>query len=262
MSRRALLPIVLATLVFGTTVALANSLVVSSQDLTATSAPVSVPKAVVTISQAATGGAPGAAHTTTATLTGGTAGAVGSLTFTLFPGAACTGTAVAPGAQTISPISGANGQSYTSAARTPTTAGTYSWLAAYSGDLDNAPATSCTSITVANSAQLHVSAITLVSKANQNANFWNARVEIEVRDANDLVVSGVAVSGSWSPTSSAISSCGATTGATGTCTVFTGNTAFPSNVTTETWTVSDLVKSGYTYNAAANAVSSITVTKP
>lgn len=262
MSRRTLMPVVLATLVFGATVALASSLVVSSQDITTTGASVSVPKSVVTITQAAAGGAPNTAHTTTATLSGGTSGAVGSLTFTLFPGAACSGTAVAPGAHTISPISGAAGQSYTSAARTPTAAGTYSWLVSYSGDPDNAPATSCTTITVANSTQLHVSAITLVSRANQNANFWNATIRVEVRDGNDLLVSGVTVTGSWSPTTSATSSCGAATTAAGTCTVFSGNTGFPSSATTETWTVSNLARSGYSYNAAANTVSSIAVTKP
>jgi hypothetical protein len=257
--RRIGVVVLCAAVVLGATIAFASSLVVTAKDITVASTSVSVPKSVVTITQSAVGGAPNTAHTTTATLSGGTASAVGSLTFTLFPGSACSGTAVAPGAQTIDPINGAAGQTYTSAGRTPTSSGTYSWLASYAGDANNNAATNCTSITVAATAQLHVSAITLVSKANQNVNFWNATIKVEVRDGAGTLISGVSVTGSWSPTS-ANSSCSPTSA--GTCNIASGNTAFPAAQLTETWTVSNLTLNGSTYNAAANSLSSIVVTKP
>ena len=264
MTRARALAAVLTALALGLgTVAFASSLVVTSQDLTVSSSTVSVPKSVVTVSQAAVGGAPNTAHTTTVTLSGGTSSAVGSLTITLFPGGTCTGTPVSPGAQVISPIAGASGQSYTSAARTPVTAGTYSWLASYSGDANNEAASNCKSITVATSTQLHVEAITLVSRTLNTSNGkWSAVISVEVRDGNGLLIGTVVATGVWSPDAQGSSQSRCTTGAAGTCQVNSGSNSFPSTAASETWTVSSLTKSGYTYNAAANVVSSITVAKP
>jgi hypothetical protein len=71
----------------------------------------------------------------TATLANGVS-PTGTITFRLFgPGnATCTGTAAFTSTR---PVSG-NG-SYTSAPFTPTVVGTYRWVAAYSGDANNAP---------------------------------------------------------------------------------------------------------------------------
>ncbi|MEX2294384.1 MAG: hypothetical protein WD691_11405 [Acidimicrobiales bacterium] len=224
---------------------------------------ITITAAVVTVSQVAAGGAPNTARTTTATLTGGTVGATGTLTFQLFPGVNCTGTQV--GSTDTVTVSGAVNHQYTSAARTPTTAGSYSWQVAYSGDSNNLGDTDCTVITVANSTVLHVSAITFVSSANQG-NFWNATIQIEVRDGNDILVGTVTVTGSWAPTilASSRSNCGSVTTGSGTCTVAsgTGSNGFGNAEPTQTWTVSTLSRSGYTYDSTANTVSSITVTKP
>jgi hypothetical protein len=81
----------------------------------------------------------------TATLSGGVPtppamGPTGTITFTLFGPAnpTCTGT---PIFTSTVPVNAGNG-SYTSASFTPATPGTYNWVAVYSGDANNAPATS------------------------------------------------------------------------------------------------------------------------
>lgn len=246
-------------------VAAAASLTVTSQRLTSATTAVSVPKSVVSISQEASGGAASTAHTTTATLSGGTSSAVGALSFTLYPGGTCTGTPVAPGTQTINPINGANGQSYTSASRTPTTAGTYSWLASYGGDANNGSATNCKVISVGT--VLRVSAITLVSRSLNTSNGkWSAIIKVEVRDGSGALVGGVVVTGAWSPDAQNAGQSGCTTdtsgGGVGTCNINSGSNSFPATATSETWTVSNLSKSGAVYDSASNVVSSIVVTKP
>lgn len=87
---------------------------------------------------------------------------------------------------------------------------------------------------------------------------WNATVTITVLDQNNAAASGVVVTGSWSGAKTGAASC--TTGANGACSVSTGNMSSSAG-TSVTFTVSDLAKSGYTYNAAANTISSLTVVK-
>ena len=87
---------------------------------------------------ASSGGGVGTAVHDTAHLSGATSSAGGTITFRLF-GASdinCTQSAVFT---TTTSVSG-NGN-YDSAAFTPATAGTYRWIASYSGDADNSPAT-------------------------------------------------------------------------------------------------------------------------
>ncbi len=264
MSRLRLAVVLLGiTVVAGSTVAFAGSLGVASQHLTTAGTSVSVPKSVVTVTQVAAGGAPNAPRTTTATLSGGTPAAAGSLTFALRSGGTCAGTLVGT-AETVT-VNGASGQSYTSAARTPTTAGTYSWLASYSGDANNDQASSCTVITVAAiTPQLHVSQIS-GSSANAGASGnWNATVTVTVRNSDGDPVGSVVVTGAWSPTALG-SGNGCTTAASGSCSFTTpgGLPGFSNGEsTTQTWTVSNLSRSGFTYNSSANAVSSITLSKP
>jgi serine protease AprX len=90
-------------------------------------------------------------------------------------------------------------------------------------------------------------------------------VTITVHNANNVPVSGVLATGKWSNGYTGTSSC--TTGSTGSCSVSTGN--IKNIKTSVTFTTSNLSKSGYTYNAAANHDpdgdsngTQITVTKP
>ncbi|HEX3612074.1 MAG TPA: Ig-like domain repeat protein [Sporichthyaceae bacterium] len=90
-----------------------------------------------------TSGTVGSSVTDTATLTGATSDASGTILFTLFTGGACGGSVAFQDVEYVS--SGAA----TSAAYTPLAAGTYSFLAVYSGDLKNSGATAaCASVTL------------------------------------------------------------------------------------------------------------------
>jgi serine protease len=102
--------------------------------------------------------------------------------------------------------------------------------------------------------ELHVGNMT-GTKSTKGKN-WSATVTITALDQNNAAVSGVVVTGSWSGAKTGTASC--TTGTNGACAVSTGNM---SSGTSVTFTVTDLAKSGYTYNSAANAISSLTVTK-
>ena len=83
--------------------------------------------------------AAGAGISDTATLAGGV-NPTGTITFTLFGpnNATCTGVAIFT--STV-PVSAGNGN-YTSGSFTPVAAGTYRWVAAYSGDASNTAVTS------------------------------------------------------------------------------------------------------------------------
>ncbi len=73
----------------------------------------------------------------TATLSGGGIGSTaptGAITFSLYNNSACTGLAIFT---SVVPVNG-NG-TYTSASFTPSTIGTYFWIANYGGDTNNAP---------------------------------------------------------------------------------------------------------------------------
>ena len=94
---------------------------------------------------------------------------------------------------------------------------------------------------------MHVSDLDGVSTLVRT-NAWKATVTITVRDAGGLAVSGAVVTGTWSGGTTGTATC--TTGTNGTCSVATGNikTTKPS----VTLSVTNIVKSGYVYDSAAN----------
>ena len=68
------------------------------------------------------------------------------------------------------------------------------------------------------------------------------------------------MTGAWSPTSAASPS-GCTTNASGQCTITPAAGSFPSGQLTETWAVSNLTLSGYSYASASNVESAITLSR-
>ena len=101
--------------------------------------------------------------------------------------------------------------------------------------------------------ELHVSAITATKSAKGSK--WSATITLTAVDQNNAVASGVVVTGAWSGAKTGTASC--TTGTSGTCSV----TASNMTGTSVTFSVTNLAKDGYTYNPAANVLSSITVAK-
>jgi subtilisin len=80
------------------------------------------------------------------------------------------------------------------------------------------------------------------------ARYWKAFVTITVHDAAHNPVEGATVQGAWS--GGYAGSAAATTGSSGTCTVSTGS--IPKKKTSVTFTVSNITKTGDTYNSSAN----------
>jgi hypothetical protein len=68
------------------------------------------------------------------------------------------------------------------------------------------------------------------------------------------------VTGSWSPTAVASPS-GCTTNSSGLCTITPASGSFPSAQLSETWTVSNLSLSGYSYASATNVESAVTLSR-
>ncbi len=101
--------------------------------------------------------------------------------------------------------------------------------------------------------ELHVGNLTATKTIKGTK--WNATVTVTVLDQNNAVVSGVTVTGTWSGAANGTTSC--ITGSNGTCSMSAQNMTGSS----VTFTVTNLVKSGYTYNPSANVVTSITITK-
>ncbi|MEM4217681.1 MAG: S8 family serine peptidase [Candidatus Methanomethylicaceae archaeon] len=101
--------------------------------------------------------------------------------------------------------------------------------------------------------ELHVGNLTATKSIKGSK--WSATVTVTVLDQNNMTVSGVTVTGTWSGAANGTTSC--ITGTSGACSMtasnMTGNSV--------TFTVTNLVKSGYTYNSAANVATSITITK-
>lgn len=101
--------------------------------------------------------------------------------------------------------------------------------------------------------KLHVSSMSAATDGVHNG--WDALVTIDVLDANGTPVAGVFVSGSWSKgVTTSTASC--TTGVSGTCQVEDGvSKNLGASVHSDTFTVSGLVLSGYTYDVTANFAS-------
>ena len=90
-----------------------------------------------------------------------------------------------------------------------------------------------------------------------NSKNWRATVTITVRDASGAAVPNAVISGTW--TVGAPDTC--PTGAVGTCTVESDNLR-RSNVSSVTFTVTDVTRAGYTYIPGAPTVTSIQVQRP
>ncbi len=103
---------------------------------------------------------------------------------------------------------------------------------------------------------MHVAALDGGGRTGRR-NKWNAQVTITVRDNNDALVEGAAVSGTWSAGTKGGASC--TTSANGTCTVTKNN--LKSTVASVTLTVTDVTGS-LTYDSGANLFGSVVVTRP
>jgi serine protease AprX len=79
-------------------------------------------------------------------------------------------------------------------------------------------------------------------------NGWNATVTITVHDASHNPVSGAVVSGSWSAGTTGSGTC--TTNASGQCSIT--RTGIRNTSNSVNFTVTNVTKSGFTYNPAAN----------
>ncbi len=95
------------------------------------------------------------------------------------------------------------------------------------------------------SASLHVGDLDGIAAGSRA---WRARVTVLVLDAGQSPVSNATVSGSWSNGYSGSDQC--VTAADGTCSLTTGR--INRKVGSVTFTVTNLSRSGYTYNPAAN----------
>jgi hypothetical protein len=104
---------------------------------------------------------------------------------------------------------------------------------------------------------LHISS--LVTGTTSGSTTWTGSITVTVTDSSGAAVNGVSVTGAWSPTSAAAGTC--TTNSSGQCTITPAAGAFPSGQLTETWTVSNLSLSGYSYASASNAESAITLSQ-
>ena len=110
---------------------------------------------------------------------------------------------------------------------------------------------------------MHVGDLDATSTSEKNR--WTASVTITVHDAGHNAVANTLVTGTWSEGNSVSASC--TTGASGQCSVSSGN--IQKRVGSVTFTVEDLSEGSSTYDATANHDpdgdsdgTSITVFKP
>ncbi len=109
-----------------------------------------------------------------------------------------------------------------------------------------------------NGGALHVSS--LATGATSGSTTWTGAVTVTVTDSSGAAVNGVSVTGVWSPTSAA-SPTGCTTNSSGQCTITPAAGSFPNGQLTETWAVSNLSLSGYSYASASNVESAITLSQ-
>jgi hypothetical protein len=113
-----------------------------------------------------------------------------------------------------------------------------------------AASTTDATLTITVSRAIHVNS--MVGGTDGTRTGWDALVTIHVVDGYGTSVAGVTVSGSWgSSVSTSTSSC--TTGASGSCQVEDGvSNRLHSSTSSETFTVTSLALTGYTYNSSAN----------
>ena len=101
---------------------------------------------------------------------------------------------------------------------------------------------------------IHVGALSGSSSVRKNN--WSATVVVTVHDSSHNPVANVTVVGSWDASFNGGSNTCITDGS-GQCSVATGN--LKKNVSSVTYTVTDLTGTGYTYDSGANHVTSVTV---
>jgi hypothetical protein len=147
----------------------------------------------------------------------------------------------------------ASGVATSSAFTASASAGTYNVSATASGGSNPSVNYSETNIGL-----LHVSS--LVTGSTSGATTWTGSITVTVTNSAGTAISGVGVTGAWSPTSAASPS-GCTTNASGQCTITPAAGSFPNGQLTETWTVSNLSLSGYIYASASNVESPITLSQ-
>jgi subtilisin family serine protease len=135
---------------------------------------------------------------------------------------------------------------------TPTTAGTFGYTPTVTDSTSPTALTVTTScsITIASPPPppqyLHVGDLDGTSATSKSN--WTGTVTIAAHDGNHNLLSGVAVSGSWSGGYSGTGSC--TTGSNGLCQVKTGTVSKKN--TSATFTVTGATKTSYVYQAADN----------
>ncbi len=96
---------------------------------------------------------------------------------------------------------------------------------------------------------MHVGDLDRSSVSTNNGRRWEATVTIKVVNASNAAVSGATVSGNWSNGATGNASC--TTNASGLCSV--AKSGLRTNVASVRYNVTNVTKSGATYNAAANS---------
>lgn len=102
----------------------------------------------------------------------------------------------------------------------------------------------------------HVSGITGSFTHGQNANKHNVRCDVSVADQNNAALSGASVSLTWTKPGGATAQQSATTGGTGVATFTLNNQRIHG---TYSCAVTNVTLTGYTYDPAANVVSSVNV---
>ena len=147
----------------------------------------------------------------------------------------------------------ASGVATSSAFTAGAAAGTYNISATASGGSNPSVNFSETNIGL-----LHVSS--LVTGTTSGATTWTGSITVTVTNSAGTAITGVAVTGAWSPTSAASPS-GCTTNASGQCTITPAAGSFPSGQLTETWAVSNLSLSGYSYTSASNVENAVTLSQ-
>ena len=131
--------------------------------------------------------------------------------------------------------------------------GSPSITAPYSGDSNYASSTSNTVNETVTSGQLHISVLTGSGGAVATGHYQGT-ITLTVVNQAGSPVGGVAVTGSWSPTSAATPSGCTTVSGTGSCTITTtggGGGSFPAGQP-ENWSASNLALTGYTYDSVSN----------
>ncbi|MFL7869049.1 MAG: S8 family serine peptidase [Anaerolineales bacterium] len=111
-------------------------------------------------------------------------------------------------------------------------------------------------LTASPTGTIHVGALSGSSTVRRNN--WSATVVVTVHDSGHNPVANITVTGDWSGASFNGGSNTCVTDGSGQCSVSTGNIKNDPSVT---YTVTDLAGTGYTYDAGANDVTSITVNK-